>query len=424
MKDPIEVIQGLLNAINKVTYKDDDVLYPSLQKGTVLNELIGKDIAKAEAYIKENTQDNDGAHLPHFTQEAARKVNPPLEEIAPKTNELPAVNVQRGVRVAPLISMEQPTFFVNPGCGDNAGFFMFIKNNEQMGDTMKDCTSIASYVGDALVFVDVVGVGKAYHNRLAKMGVNAIPFDVRQKYLEESGHNRPKPCKVPNWILQVRKHRNSSGNLSNVRVDQFPSEDKSVRAYLKYLEEKPRPLIQIFVDSKPFFTINTDSTYDSHGNNLVISNYYDGVINAISARDRLQHQCDQASDENKSVMAHITKIENEPEILFRVKTDTEDFKIYTDGTTEGFPAKAYIFNHFSNLMVTLFAIDQKHRACHQWPPYDYKIAYEELREVWDDPKVQKALYFAHKNPELVYEKDSDENKQVKDGYFASYFFNK
>jgi len=76
----------------------------------------------------------------------------------------------------------------------------------------------------------------------------------------------------------------------------FPTEDKSVRAYLKYLEENPKQVFQVIVDSKPFFTLYTDGTYDSHGNSLAFCNHYDGIIDIISARDRLRHQCSQPKE--------------------------------------------------------------------------------------------------------------------------------
>ena len=97
MKDPIEVIQGLLNAINEVTHKEDDVLYPSLQEGTNLTELIGKDIARAEVYIKENTQANGEAHLPRLDADASEAGNLAVESNTQKINPPLAVNVQRGV---------------------------------------------------------------------------------------------------------------------------------------------------------------------------------------------------------------------------------------------------------------------------------------------------------------------------------------
>jgi hypothetical protein len=58
------------------------------------------------------------------------------------------------------------------------------------------------------------------------------------------------------------------------------------------------------------------------------------------------------------------------------------------------------------------------------PDPTYKTAYDDVREVLDDPMCQRALYFAHKNPELVYGKDSEEFKRAQGGYFGSYFFEK
>jgi len=55
------------------------------------------------------------------------------------------------------------------------------------------------------------------------------------------------------------------------------------------------------------------------------------------------------------------------------------------------------------------------------PKLDYKPAYRDVREFIDDPRVQEAIYFAHKNPEIVYGKQSKSCKDVVDGYFTHIF---
>jgi len=55
------------------------------------------------------------------------------------------------------------------------------------------------------------------------------------------------------------------------------------------------------------------------------------------------------------------------------------------------------------------------------PNFNSKVAYIELREVWDDDIVQKALLYASKNPKAVYGKATIEYDRVKRGYFDLYF---
>jgi len=55
------------------------------------------------------------------------------------------------------------------------------------------------------------------------------------------------------------------------------------------------------------------------------------------------------------------------------------------------------------------------------PDFSYKKAYEEMREVFDHPCVEKALKFAADNPRLVYKKDTPEYDAVRHGFFDLYF---
>jgi hypothetical protein len=51
----------------------------------------------------------------------------------------------------------------------------------------------------------------------------------------------------------------------------------------------------------------------------------------------------------------------------------------------------------------------------------YEKAYKEMREVFDDPCVEKALEFAAKNPAVVYGENSIEHEKVAHGFFDLYF---
>jgi hypothetical protein len=56
------------------------------------------------------------------------------------------------------------------------------------------------------------------------------------------------------------------------------------------------------------------------------------------------------------------------------------------------------------------------------PNFDFKNAYIELREVWDDPKIQKALMYAHNNPHAVYRKGTPEYDAVRHGFFSALMY--
>lgn len=54
--------------------------------------------------------------------------------------------------------------------------------------------------------------------------------------------------------------------------------------------------------------------------------------------------------------------------------------------------------------------------------FDYKAAYKDMREVFDDPCIEKALKFAHENPAIVYGKNTPEFERVYiHGFFDLYF---
>jgi len=52
---------------------------------------------------------------------------------------------------------------------------------------------------------------------------------------------------------------------------------------------------------------------------------------------------------------------------------------------------------------------------------DYEKAYRDMREVFDDPCIQKALKFAAENPITVYGDNSIECQRVNHGFFDLYF---
>ncbi|MBT9536902.1 MAG: hypothetical protein AAB283_01445 [Planctomycetota bacterium] len=52
---------------------------------------------------------------------------------------------------------------------------------------------------------------------------------------------------------------------------------------------------------------------------------------------------------------------------------------------------------------------------------NYEKAYKDMREVFDDPCVEKALKFATENPITVYGINSIEYESVTHGFFDLYF---
>ena len=52
---------------------------------------------------------------------------------------------------------------------------------------------------------------------------------------------------------------------------------------------------------------------------------------------------------------------------------------------------------------------------------DYSQAYKEMRDVFDNPCVEKALKFAAEHPSLVYRKGTLEYDAVRHGFFDLYF---
>jgi hypothetical protein len=52
------------------------------------------------------------------------------------------------------------------------------------------------------------------------------------------------------------------------------------------------------------------------------------------------------------------------------------------------------------------------------PHSDYEKAYWDVREVLDHPVTEKALLFAHRNPDLVYGEGSEEAELVKAGFLS------
>ena len=53
--------------------------------------------------------------------------------------------------------------------------------------------------------------------------------------------------------------------------------------------------------------------------------------------------------------------------------------------------------------------------------YDYETTYKEIREVFDDPCVEKALKYAAENPAGVYGENTPEYERILHGFFDLYF---
>lgn len=55
--------------------------------------------------------------------------------------------------------------------------------------------------------------------------------------------------------------------------------------------------------------------------------------------------------------------------------------------------------------------------------FDYRVAYKELRDVFDSSLITKALIYAAKNPVQVYGQGTEECNEVLNGYFDLYLSN-